>query len=425
MKTQLLTLAVGALVTGALHAQCQFNVYPITLVDAFGTPAPVSNQFAQFAVDEIYMAFDPTTPSGDYYVHVVDNPDGIDEVLSLNDPSERVVHIENNAGVITLSFPNSPNPVPVGIGPNGGDSLLISPLRAPADGSCHFKALMGSYWAPNAAPSDPYLLKLVNPITGACETLSFQSFQIGDGSATDVSGTVFHDLNENGVRDPGEPGLANWQVNLVDAASSTSETTDANGEYVFVDVSAGSYTAELVMQAGYLASTSISQLVESAGCASVSGIDFGVYMEPVTGNCEGRTPGFWRNKHGREIVQNLGLLPLLSGLNIVDAQGNYVTFGANDINAYRQWLQSGNAVNMAYMLSVQLVAMHNNVAAGFVGGSCVTNDPTLGPVSINSLMADAVASLAANPLTPSGHPQRSYQEGLKNALDAANNNLHW
>ena len=80
---------------------------------------------------------------------------------------------------------------------------------------------------------------------------------------------------------------------------------------------------------------------------------------------------------------------------------------------------------MAYMLSAQLVAMHNNVAVGYVDANCVINDPCLGTMTIEQLLQQAVASLCANPFTPPCSSQRSAQRKLKNALDRANNNLIW
>jgi uncharacterized protein (DUF2141 family) len=55
----------------------------------------------------------------------------------------------------------------------------------------------------------------------------------------DISGTVYHDLNANGNRDSGEPGLAGWNVTASGVA--TPALTDANGAYSFVDLPAGSY----------------------------------------------------------------------------------------------------------------------------------------------------------------------------------------
>lgn len=142
-------------------------------------------------------------------------------------------------------------------------------------------------------------------------------------------------------------------------------------------------------------------------------------------SCDARTIGFWRNKHGKDLINSLMILPLLGALNIVDASGTSVVFSATEFSNYKQWLKSANASNMAYMLSAQLVAMHNNVAAGFVDGACVTNDPQLGAIAINDLMVQSLTSLLLYPSTPSGHPQRDMQQMLKNALDSANNNAHW
>ena len=51
-----------------------------------------------------------------------------------------------------------------------------------------------------------------------------------------VSGNVFRDDDRDGVRDPGEPGLANWEVRLVTGTTSVATTTDSSGHYVFSHV---------------------------------------------------------------------------------------------------------------------------------------------------------------------------------------------
>ncbi len=52
-----------------------------------------------------------------------------------------------------------------------------------------------------------------------------------------IAGTVYDDANDNGVRDPGEPGLPNVTVEisreLTGPDFTDSVTTDANGEYIF------------------------------------------------------------------------------------------------------------------------------------------------------------------------------------------------
>ncbi|MCA9874184.1 MAG: IPT/TIG domain-containing protein [Anaerolineales bacterium] len=59
------------------------------------------------------------------------------------------------------------------------------------------------------------------------------------GWFTKVDGYVFNDLNENGIKDPGEPGISNYLVVLRDRDNSEIDrmsiavTTDENGYYVF------------------------------------------------------------------------------------------------------------------------------------------------------------------------------------------------
>lgn len=50
-----------------------------------------------------------------------------------------------------------------------------------------------------------------------------------------ISGYVFHDLNHNGLRDPGEPGLAGIPIELRNSAGQVvaTATTGPNGYYFF------------------------------------------------------------------------------------------------------------------------------------------------------------------------------------------------
>jgi hypothetical protein len=107
---------------------------------------------------------------------------------------------------------------------------------------------------------------------------------------------------------------------------------------------------------------------------------------------------------------------LLSGLHLRDAGG--ADFDPITYPQFRTWLLGSTATNMAYKLSSHLAAMRLNVEAGFVNGNRVYA-PFGG--TINQLMALADSSLASYPSTPTGHPERAYQEQLKDSLDALNN----
>ena len=97
----------------------------------------------------------------------------------------------------------------------------------------------------------------------------------------------------------------------------------------------------------------------------------------------GLTLGFWSNKNGQALIDS-GDLSLLSGLNLVDGSGN--AFDPADVTSLHDWLLAGNAVNMAYMLSVQLAAMELNVANNKVDGS---DYYVPAHMTINQLMAAA------------------------------------
>src|SRR5262245_66454897 len=74
-----------------------------------------------------------------------------------------------------------------------------------------------------------------------------------------VRGAKFHDFDQDGARDPGEPGLAGWQVYLDDngnGALNTGEpttTTDADGNYEFTAVVPGTHLVREVLQPGWIA----------------------------------------------------------------------------------------------------------------------------------------------------------------------------
>ena len=67
---------------------------------------------------------------------------------------------------------------------------------------------------------------------------------------------VWNDLNQNGIQDAGEPGLAGVTVELQDSAGNTlaSTSTDADGLYNFANLTAGDYRIEFITPDGFDAS---------------------------------------------------------------------------------------------------------------------------------------------------------------------------
>ena len=428
-RTSILALATSAVLaaTAAAQAPCSDNLWPLHLVSAAGVQAPSTLESSgrytyHFANESVYLAFDPTTPSGTYYVHVTSN--GLEEVASTNDPMDRFVHVENAAGIITLSLPFSSNQDPAlfGLGLGGvGQSILLK-FRSSAFSPCAWKVVLGDKWDLSNGPENPYLIDGgVHPVSGACAVRSYDGFRIGDGNGSDVTGNVFGDTDRDGTRDPGESGLANWQVKLVTPTTEVATTTDANGNYRFANVAPGEYSVELTPKAGFVVTTAANHVIHVCSCADRAVSRFGVAQQILASN--GHTIGYWRNHQGLAKVQQFNILPTLPTLHIVNLCGSYVA--PSTLSSFKCWLQSATSLNMAYMLSAQLVAMHCNVIVGFVDPAAVIQDPILGAMTIAQLMQQAAASLAAHPFTPPWSPWRAEQTRLKDALDRANNNLIW
>jgi hypothetical protein len=66
-----------------------------------------------------------------------------------------------------------------------------------------------------------------------------------------ISGMKFNDLNGNGIKDAGEPGLANWRINLIGSVSATA-VTDGDGKYQFTGLWPGTYVVSETWKQGWV-----------------------------------------------------------------------------------------------------------------------------------------------------------------------------
>jgi hypothetical protein len=152
---------------------------------------------------------------------------------------------------------------------------------------------------------------------------------------------------------------------------------------------------------------------------------FGNYCTAPSG---GLTLGFWSNKNGNKLLTGNAagtgptLLPavvtLLNSCQMRNANGTVHTF-TNVYSAFRTWLLSATATNMAYMLSAQLAALKLDVNFNFVDGNAFD---LCSNSTVNNLIQTACDQLAMDGNTVAGNPTRIAQEMLKNCIDAINNN---
>ena len=361
-------------------------------------------------------------PDGDYYFQVTDPSGSV--LLSTDAISERAVRVIGGFIAVYL-----------------GTTHLIGTGKCPGAITV---ALFPYDDTPN--PGGEYKVWITriedyNPPYGSYGfvpgNIKTDNFKVRHTSISEVAitGAKFYDANTNGLWDPDEPPIPGWRIEKVPPTPADVTYTSTGGQYSFlVPRDSGQYTiSEVPPPPGWFPLGSWINTTPTSGIVTVAAVDV---AGPVFGNVclgpgGGRTLGFWSNKNGQSVIGGMpggtsGTLAFLSGLNLRNGSG--ADFDPTSYAGFRTWLLSATATNMAYMLSAQLAAMELNVRAGFVSESALVFAPgtqsanSAGFATVGDLIAEANAELGTHGLALAGDAWRSYQEALKNALDAANNN---
>lgn len=187
-----------------------------------------------------------------------------------------------------------------------------------------------------------------------------------------VSGMKFHDLNGNGVKDDGEPGLEGWVISLTDADNNIiTTTTDANGNYKFTDLLPGSVALSEGWQAGWVQTyppTVRHTVVLSAG-QEMPNIDFGNTQpceNPTTETClAGRKDNFDRNDGSEPASPSQELLDwanrpnVLSEFDVLPTDKLFLhTFGESDTDT----CLSGDCLIVGAKLTLSLKGGRSSLA---------------------------------------------------------------
>lgn len=291
----------------------------------------------------------------------------------------------------------------------------------------------------------------VNLTAGAISEVDF-------GNVGGITGRKFSDLNGNGV-DDGEPGVQGVQFLLTGTALdgvtpiSLCTNTDANGNYSFPLTPGDNLLVTEVHPPGTIATTSLTcngSFGDPATPSTCAGFNCEFGNACLGGSCAAKTLGWWKN-HGNSSITGADLCAL-TALNLVDGKGNsFDPISAancaagptnkqisNGRSALATWL-GGNAVNMAYMLSIQFATMtlntrHPSPGCSLTGVSIyVGTPPTTTPsclsglvtpagfITLANLMSDTNRELGLYPLTTAGKTDRTCQGFKETSLDNANN----
>lgn len=243
-----------------------------------------------------------------------------------------------------------------------------------------------------------------------------------------ITGVKYEDMNGNGKRDPGEPGLAGWTIKLLYEGTVVATTTTAgDGSYSFkldadhLPIGAGTYQVEEVQQEGWVASQSPGAISVPFGAeeTTYSGNDFGNYRPATIAGHKFDDSNVNGLRDPLESLLPEWTIPLSNGeQQVTDAEGGFSfsvrpgTYTVEEIlkNGWRQTTPGGEGTRTYTVVSGQVVenADFGNVCLGSVSVSAV-DDSTGEPVSMETRLEEiSVPGILSNepslPRTEPGTP---------------------
>ncbi|MCB1183612.1 hypothetical protein KDM41_09260 [bacterium] len=257
------------------------------------------------------------------------------------------------------------------------------------DYQVHFALPDGHVFTMMHAGEDTGLDSDVDPATGltmclsladSLTELSIDAGLVAVPRVGSIGDRVWHDGNGNGLQDEGEPGLADIVVTLTDCSGAVvlSDTTDADGMYLFAEVAAGDYQVHVMLPDSTWAfapmhadsngtlDSDIDPATGATACLTLMAdetnldVDAGLFA-PFVGDGCAHGKGYWKN-HTDEVEP---MLPLLLG-----AEGGEKTMAVEDTDTVYAVLQQhawGHPSNGITKLYAQLLTAKINIANGADG----------------------------------------------------------
>jgi hypothetical protein len=290
----------------------------------------------------------PNVPKGDYTVAELDLPNyfSVNDAVSPNDNAIPVT--VNNANVTDRDFVDAPAPGKLSgmvfedlnlngqrdAGEPGISNVTVSlntgaTAITNANGYYEFVSLPPATYT--ITESDPSGYISTGDVDGANDNKIVATVPAG-GSVTDrdfgdaklgsINGTVWNDVDKDGIQDPGEAGLPNVVVCATPTAGGAPvcDVTDGNGNYNLPNLPPGSYVVTETDPAGYTSTTPNSVPVNLGSGQNTDSPDFGdVLNDPTLGSIAGTV---CKNVNSNGVCGDVAGETGLPGVTVQLYQGN-------------------------------------------------------------------------------------------------------
>ncbi len=256
----------------------------------------------------------------------------------------------------------------------GPDGKIDATATTNADGAYSVTVQAGVYGVREAARAGWTSTVSPPPITVTADGAATAS--LGAFQNVTISGVKFHDLNGDGVRQPTEPGVAGWTLQLDrDANGSVDATakTDSRGKYKFTNLGPGVYRIREVSQASWTRTTAepADQAVMSG--VDVAGLDFGDFKKiSVSGlvfddkNRDGKKRKSEPGLSGWVIELDFGADGTVDATALTGASGSFSFAGLGPgVYRLRQISQTGRTQTTANPADIQAVGGKNVAKVNF------------------------------------------------------------
>src|SRR5271157_5251712 len=158
-----------------------------------------------------------------------------------------------------------------------GSNAVIATATTGSGGNYSFTSLLPATYTAQVVLQSGYVASSPAGVTITDDNGQTDTVNFGEFVPVTISGEVFNDPSDSGTFVSGDSGLSGWTVELVNGGQVMQTTSGSGGAFSFSNVGPGSYTLEVVQQAGWVATNSPITITPTSG-TNISGEDLGEFQ---------------------------------------------------------------------------------------------------------------------------------------------------